>query len=79
MDKWLVVQRETHIAAPCAAVFAFLTDPEKIIAGWAARRPRTRIRAVSTFSKASAGAAPAAPARGRAGSSPRLQLRLGGH
>ncbi len=31
MDESLVVQRETHIAAPCAAVFAFLTDPEKII------------------------------------------------
>jgi uncharacterized protein YndB with AHSA1/START domain len=31
MNKSLVVRRETHIAAPCAAVFAFLTDPEKIV------------------------------------------------
>jgi uncharacterized protein YndB with AHSA1/START domain len=26
-----VLQRETHIAAPRASVFAFLTDPEKIV------------------------------------------------
>ena len=31
MDKSLVVQRETHIAAPPSTVFAFLTDPEKIL------------------------------------------------
>ncbi len=31
MNEPLVVRRETHIAAPRAAVFAFLTDPEKII------------------------------------------------
>lgn len=31
MNEALVVMRETHIAAPCATVFAFLTDPEKII------------------------------------------------
>src|SRR5271165_3575813 len=31
MDESLVVRRETHIAAPPATVFAFLTDPEKII------------------------------------------------
>ncbi len=31
MDELLVVRRETHIAAPPAAVFAFLTDPEKIL------------------------------------------------
>jgi uncharacterized protein YndB with AHSA1/START domain len=31
MTEPLVVQRETHIAAPPASVFAFLTDPEKII------------------------------------------------
>jgi uncharacterized protein YndB with AHSA1/START domain len=31
MNESLVVRRETQIAAPCAAVFAFLTDPEKII------------------------------------------------
>jgi len=31
MTEPLLVQRETHIAAPPATVFAFLTDPEKII------------------------------------------------
>jgi uncharacterized protein YndB with AHSA1/START domain len=31
MAEPLVVRRETHIAAPPAAVFAFLTDPEKIL------------------------------------------------
>jgi uncharacterized protein YndB with AHSA1/START domain len=31
MNEQLVVQRETHIAAPPATVFAFLTDPEKIV------------------------------------------------
>ncbi len=30
MDASLVVRRETQIAAPRAAVFAFLTDPDKI-------------------------------------------------
>ena len=31
MNEPLVVRRETQIAAPPATVFAFLTDPEKII------------------------------------------------
>jgi uncharacterized protein YndB with AHSA1/START domain len=31
MTEALVVRRETHITAPPATVFAFLTDPEKII------------------------------------------------
>ena len=31
MPESFVVQRETQIAAPCASVFAFLTDPEKIV------------------------------------------------
>ena len=31
MDKSLVVRRETQIAAPPATVFAFLTDPQKIL------------------------------------------------
>jgi uncharacterized protein YndB with AHSA1/START domain len=33
MQDALVVRRETRIAAPPAALFAFLTDPEKIL-GW---------------------------------------------
>jgi len=31
MPEPLVVRREAHIAAPPATVFAFLTDPEKIL------------------------------------------------
>jgi uncharacterized protein YndB with AHSA1/START domain len=31
MTEPLVVRRETHIASPPATVFAFLTDPEKIL------------------------------------------------
>ena len=31
MQDSLVVRRETHIPAPRAAVFALLTDPEKIL------------------------------------------------
>lgn len=31
MNELLIVRRETQIAAPPATVFAFLTDPEKII------------------------------------------------
>ena len=31
MDESLMVRRETQIAAPPATVFAFLTDPQKIL------------------------------------------------
>jgi len=31
MQEALVIRRETHIPAPPAAVFALLTDPEKIL------------------------------------------------
>jgi hypothetical protein len=31
MTEALMVRRETHVAAPAATVFAFLTDPEKIL------------------------------------------------
>lgn len=31
MQEGLVVRRETHVSAPPAAVFALLTDPEKIL------------------------------------------------
>jgi uncharacterized protein YndB with AHSA1/START domain len=31
MDEALVIRRETHVPAPPAAVFALLTDPEKIL------------------------------------------------
>ena len=41
MPEPFVVRRETHIAAPRATVFAFLTDPEKILR-WMGTRPRPR-------------------------------------
>ena len=31
MQETLVVRREQHVPAPPAAVFALLTDPEKIL------------------------------------------------
>jgi uncharacterized protein YndB with AHSA1/START domain len=31
MTEPFIVRRETHIAAPCATVFAYLTDPDKIL------------------------------------------------
>ena len=31
MTESFIVQRETHIAAPRTSVFAFLTDPDKIV------------------------------------------------
>jgi uncharacterized protein YndB with AHSA1/START domain len=40
MDESLVVRRETYIAAPRATVFAFLTDPEKIVS-WMGTESRT--------------------------------------
>ena len=40
MTEPLVVRRETYIAAPPAPVFAFLTDPEKIIS-WLGTEAKT--------------------------------------
>jgi uncharacterized protein YndB with AHSA1/START domain len=31
MQEALIVRRETHVPAPPATVFAFLTDPDKIL------------------------------------------------
>jgi uncharacterized protein YndB with AHSA1/START domain len=36
MTEPLVVRRETQIAASPATVFAFLTDPDKILSRWIA-------------------------------------------
>src|SRR5205807_10048121 len=44
MTEPLVVRRETHIAAPPATVFAFLTDPEKIVS-WIGSEAETEIHA----------------------------------
>jgi uncharacterized protein YndB with AHSA1/START domain len=42
MTEPLMVRRETHIAAPPATVFAFLTDPEKIIS-WMGTEAKTEM------------------------------------
>jgi uncharacterized protein YndB with AHSA1/START domain len=42
MTDPLVVRRETHIAAPPATVFAFLTDPEKILS-WMGAEASTQL------------------------------------
>ena len=42
MNEPLVVRRETHIAAPPATVFAFLTDPEKILS-WMGTEAETEL------------------------------------
>jgi uncharacterized protein YndB with AHSA1/START domain len=42
MAESLVVRRETQIAAPPATVFAFLTDPEKIL-GWMGSEATTEL------------------------------------
>ena len=43
MTEPLLVRRETHIAAPPATVFAFLTDPEKILS-WMGTEVTTETR-----------------------------------
>ncbi len=42
MSESLVVRRETQIAAPPATVFAFLTDPEKILS-WMGTEVETEV------------------------------------
>jgi uncharacterized protein YndB with AHSA1/START domain len=42
MDESLVVRRETQIAAPPATVFAFLTDPQKILS-WMGAEAETEV------------------------------------
>src|SRR5215831_18633564 len=42
MNEPLLVRRETHIAAPPATVFAFLTDPEKILS-WMGTEATTEV------------------------------------
>ena len=43
MTEPFMVRRETHIAAPPATVFAFLTDPEKIVS-WMGTKASTELR-----------------------------------
>jgi len=42
MTEPFLVRRETHIAAPPATVFAFLTDPEKILS-WMGSEAQTEV------------------------------------
>jgi uncharacterized protein YndB with AHSA1/START domain len=42
MDESLIVRRETEVAAPPATVFAFLTDPEKIMS-WMGAEAQTEV------------------------------------
>ena len=83
MTEPLVVRRETQIAAPPATVFAFLTDPEKILC-WMGTEATTEahpgglylLKGVGNRARAACGAR--SVPRGRAGPPSRLQLRLGG-
>ena len=81
MDESLVVRRETQVAAPPATVFAFLTDPQKILS-WMGAEADTDAHPGGLYlvkdiagrpGRTARGAVP----RGRPGPSPCLQLRLG--
>jgi len=80
MTEPLVVRREIQIDAPPATVFAFLTDPEKII-NWMGAEAKTEVhpdglylvKGVSEWGRGGARGLP----RGRACSQARLQFRLG--
>ena len=80
MTEPLVVRRETQIAAPPATVFAFLTDPEKIMS-WMGAEAKTESHPGGLYLVKGIGAAARGARsvpRSRAGPSARLQLRLGG-
>ena len=82
MPAPFVVRRETQIAAPPATVFAFLTDPDKIVS-WMGAEAQTEPHPGGLYLVKGVGGEPAAAARGSvpgggAGPSARLQLRLGG-
>jgi uncharacterized protein YndB with AHSA1/START domain len=48
MTESFVLQRETHIAAPRASVFAFLTDPEKIVQ-WMGTEATTEVQPTGLY------------------------------
>ena len=82
MPAPFVVRRETHIAAPPATVFAFLTDPDKILS-WMGAEAQTEPHPGGLYLVKGVGGEPCqGGARrvpgGGAGPSARLQLRLGG-
>jgi len=63
MNEPLVVQRETHIAAPPAVVFAFLTDPKKILS-WMGTEATTQPHPGGLYLLKGVGGARARVARG---------------
>ena len=67
MDESLVVRRETQVAAPPATVFAFLTDPQKILS-WMGAEADTDAHPGGLYLVKDIAGRPAAP---RAGNSAR--------
>src|SRR5881227_3836678 len=80
MTEPFVLRRETQIAAPPATVFAFLTDPEKILS-WMGSEVAAEAHSGGLYPpqerrrRGPHGARDVS--RGRAGPSARLQFRLG--
>ena len=79
MTEPLMVRREVQIAAPPATVFAFLTDPEKILR-WMGTEATVEPRPGGLYLVNVGGKYMARGEfhRGHPGPPPRLQLRLGG-
>jgi uncharacterized protein YndB with AHSA1/START domain len=63
MTEAFVVRRETQIAAPPATVFAFLTDPEKIL-NWMGTEAKTEVHPGGLYLIKGVGGAHARVARG---------------
>ena len=64
MDESLVVRRETQVAAPPATVFAFLTDPEKILS-WMGADAETEVHPGGLYLIKGVGGRPGRVARGQ--------------
>ena len=77
MTEALIVRTEIQVAAPHATVFAFLTDPEKILR-WMGTEANVEPHPGGIYLlNSAAGTLPAAIHRGDPGPPPGLQLRLG--
>ena len=63
MTDALTVRREIHIAAPPATVFAFLTDPEKILS-WMGAEAETEVHPGGLYLVKGVGGRPTRVARG---------------
>ena len=63
MTEALMVRRETHVAASAATVFAFLTDPEKILS-WIGAEATTKAHPGGLYLVKGIGGDPARAARG---------------